>query len=553
MAFQNMVTGAECSTNSNPLSQFIKQFNDDLSHQKDKFIPGTERAGSGSSSFRTARPDISIQDNKFAQEFFDNSSLQRIPNNAVSDWVLDFNNVHNEFNKLKLKPSENEEMERAFKHMDMHGNWNSEFLQNPDIQATPFVEMPTGFEEAFDQSFNWVNDFELKQRDKGKGKEKITEIGSLSWEEQFEAAQREADNNTVINNMKDEGGLFNEFEKIWSQIKNDNITDDDEEEDNLMSSIWDIDYNNFKILELGEYEFEQDNHYLNSENPLQEGLKLMETGETLSEVALAFEAAIQKDPSNFNAWVLLGNTQAQNEKEEAAIRALQKAVELDGNNLPALMSLAVSYTNESYDQQAYLTLERWITAKYPDIVTRAAPMHNVMSTHDRVTELFLQAARNAPEGQAMDPDVQVGLGVLFYGSENYDKAVDCFVSALNTRKDDYLLWNRLGATLANSGRPEDAIEAYHKALELKPTFVRARFNLGVSCLNIGCYREAAEHLLGALSMHQTGIEKGSSLKNVSTSLRDTLHRTFQMMNRNDLNEKLNNGGDVDQFRDEFEF
>lgn len=179
-------------------------------------------------------------------------------------------------------------------------------------------------------------------------------------------------------------------------------------------------------------------------------------------------------------------------------------------------------------------------------------MHGV-NTHSRVTDLFLQAARSAPEGQGMDPDVQVGLGVLFYGSGEYEKAVDCFVTALNTRKDvrkfkflwilsiiklkilfqiqmkqDYLLWNRLGATLANSGRPEDAIEAYHKALDLKPTFVRARYNLGVSCLNIGCYREAAEHLLGALSMHQTGLN-GDSGVNTSNSLRETLNRTFLMM------------------------
>ncbi|CAG8795626.1 463_t:CDS:2, partial [Racocetra fulgida] len=107
-----------------------------------------------------------------------------------------------------------------------------------------------------------------------------------------------------------------------------------------------------------------------------------------------------------------------------------------------------------------------------------------------------------------------GLGVLFYGKGEFDKAVDCFVSALNTRNDDYLLWNRLGATLANSGKSEDAIDAYHKALEIKPTFVRARYNLGVSCLNIGCYREAAEHLLGALSMHQTGLSS-ENVKNVS--------------------------------------
>jgi Flp pilus assembly protein TadD len=39
----------------------------------------------------------------------------------------------------------------------------------------------------------------------------------------------------------------------------------------------------------------------------------------------------------------------------------------------------------------------------------------------------------------------------------------------------------LGATLANGGNPEEAVDAYRKALELKPTFTRAIFNLGVAC------------------------------------------------------------------------
>lgn len=204
------------------------------------------------------------------------------------------------------------------------------------------MEMPPEFDAAFDQSFNWVADFELKQRDKGKGKgkEKITEIDSLSWEEQFEAVQREAENDNIAidGGVKDDSGLFKEFEKVWKSLKNDiNITDDDKEDNDIMSSVWDIGYNNLKSLDLGEYEFEQDNRYLNDENPLQTGLALMEKGVTLSEVALAFEAAVQKNPNNVEAWVSLGTVQAQNEKEEAAIRALQKAIDLDGTNLTALM------------------------------------------------------------------------------------------------------------------------------------------------------------------------------------------------------------------------
>src|SRR5690606_34081744 len=186
------------------------------------------------------------------------------------------------------------------------------------------------------------------------------------------------------------------------------------------------------------------------------------------------------------------------------------------------------------------TLERWISTKYPEITKAAGPLMNTdrQAVHDRVTDLFIRAAQLSPEGQGMDSDVQVGLGVLFYGAEEYDKAVDCFSVALqmdyDARDKNHLPWNRLGATLANSGRPEEAINAYENALEINPNFVRARYNIGVSCINIGCFAEAAHHLLGALAMHKVaedkarteamgvGIEPGKILQNESTNLTDTL-------------------------------
>lgn len=52
-----------------------------------------------------------------------------------------------------------------------------------------------------------------------------------------------------------------------------------------------------------------------------------------------------------------------------------------------------------------------------------------------------------------------------------------FRAALAASPADYSLWNKLGATLANSSRSGEAIAAYQKALDLKPNYMRAWTNM----------------------------------------------------------------------------
>jgi len=73
--------------------------------------------------------------------------------------------------------------------------------------------------------------------------------------------------------------------------------------------------------------------------------------------------------------------------------------------------------------------------------------------------------------------------------------------ALTSFFQDWLLYNRVGATMANSGHAEEALQYYYRALELNPAYIRARlvgcfgswslrspiasrFNLGISCGNL---------------------------------------------------------------------
>lgn len=76
----------------------------------------------------------------------------------------------------------------------------------------------------------------------------------------------------------------------------------------------------------------------------------------------------------------------------------------------------------------------------------------------QVARLFTDASQMAPD----DADVHIVLGVLYNLSREYDKAIESFKTALKLKPRDYSLWNKLGATQANSVQSADAILAYQQ-------------------------------------------------------------------------------------------
>lgn len=250
-----------------------------------------------------------------------------------------------------------------------------------------------------------------------------------------------------------------------------------------------------------------------------DGFRHFEAG-NIKEAIYSFEMELQYgNPDNATAWRMLGRCHAENDMDQQAILCLEQAVERDPYSPDALLALGVSYVNELNHERALENLRQWITHNpifvgmelendiYGATVTDNA--RGEVSVFDNVQRLLLRALDFAPSEAA---NVLEALGVVYNVSRDYEAAVDAFRRAIDLRPRDYQLWNKLGATLANSNRSEEALPSYHNALRLKPKYARAWLNMAISHSNLHNYDEAARCYLQTLSLNPSALHCWSYLR-----------------------------------------
>ncbi|KZT26687.1 TPR-like protein [Neolentinus lepideus HHB14362 ss-1] len=318
------------------------------------------------------------------------------------------------------------------------------------------------------------------------------------------------------------------------------------------------------IKPVANYQFQANNPYMIGDSSrTRNHMMHLDRPQSFYESVLELEAAVQRNPKDAAGWYELGVKQQENEREHSAIQALWHAIELDPTHLPSWLALAISYTNEGIRQRAYGAIKEWVdrNERYKDAVDRHRAEYPETTSSlqserfGNLIQCLIAMARSDTSGQ-IDADIQVALAVLLNTNEEFDKAHDCFRTALAVRPDDWLLYNRAGATLANNGRAEEALQFYYRALELNPAYIRARFNLGISCINLRRYEEAAQHILDALVLQdsdsvydQTGAESKRGI--TSSALWESLKTTCTHMQRLDL-ATLCERQDLEAFRTAFQ-
>jgi peroxin-5 len=284
------------------------------------------------------------------------------------------------------------------------------------------------------------------------------------------------------------------------------------------------------------YTMASDNPFsnLSALEAMAEGIRLFNEGD-LAGAKMAFERSVSQDDTNSEGWRWLGQCNADSDDDVKAIMCNIKAVETDPANLKAQINLGVSFTNELENERALHHLRSYIenNPAYAPLASTATGE----TEHERVVDMFMQAAAQAPE----DPQPRTVLGVLYNLSREYDKAVECFKAALEVDPTDYSLWNKLGATQANSAQSEDSLHAYHQALETRPNYVRAWINVGMSFVNQGNYNDACQYYLRGLNLNPEAVHVWNYLRTA-----------LSLMDRMDLVTACD-AHDLEAFKGEFDF
>jgi peroxin-5 len=331
-------------------------------------------------------------------------------------------------------------------------------------------------------------------------------------------------NATVQDNMI--GANYDDLASAWAeaQVELQNEIDD-------VTNIW-----SGENTDVNQYQFQNatthENHIDATSNWMEVGYHEFQVG-NINTAIHAFEMELQTmDMDNATIWCMLGKCHAENDMDALAIQCFEEAVSRDPYSMESLLSLGVSYVNELNHVSALRNLKAWIlhntkfanleTSPETDIYAPSSTSNfTTTSTDDAFDEVqrLLLGALDFQMQQNRDDhtttaSVLEALGVVYNVSRDYDAAIDVLQQSCALRPQDYQLWNKLGATLANSGehRSEEALSAYHQALHIKPKYARAWLNMAIAHSNLQQYHDAARCYLQTLSINPNAIHCWSYLR-----------------------------------------
>ena len=119
------------------------------------------------------------------------------------------------------------------------------------------------------------------------------------------------------------------------------------------------------------------------------------------------------------------------------------------------------------------------------------------------------------------------LGVTYFDSGKYEKAIECFTKAIDLEPNDAFAWKGKGMAFSDSGKYEEAVKCFDESTKLDPDDMDVWYRKGWTLHYLGKYEESIKCYDEAIDQDPTNasiwFNKGSTLSRKSRM--HTLHLT----------------------------
>ena len=210
------------------------------------------------------------------------------------------------------------------------------------------------------------------------------------------------------------------------------------------------------------------------------------------------DQAIAIDSSQFAAYTEKGYAHRRLDQLDEAIAAFKTSISLNGQDHIAPYELGSLYREKKMYPEAERYLQQSLRIK-PDnakALNELGAVQRHRGKNDEAINSFNRAIELAPD----DSEPYMGLGdTYFYGTSDYEKAVDAYVQGLQREPDNEVAAYNVGFSYNDLGQFQNALTYLNKAVQLKPGYVEARAEMGFAQMKLKRYNEALVTLRSAVA------------------------------------------------------
>jgi Flp pilus assembly protein TadD len=220
----------------------------------------------------------------------------------------------------------------------------------------------------------------------------------------------------------------------------------------------------------------------NSLDALQQALAYHRAGH-LSQAEPMYRRILEVDPTEADAWHLLGMVLHQSGRFDLAAEYIARAIWLNPQAAPFHNNLGLVQRSLNQLDLACLSYRRALELKpnYPEALNNLGLVLQELGELEQAEASF----RRALELQPHEASTHSNLGITLKEQGRWEQALACYRRALELDPRFADAHNNLGVAWRELGQFEQAVSCYERALELKPDYADAHMNLSRALLTLG--------------------------------------------------------------------